>query len=123
MAESSSRGLPPRIKPRSDVQEYFEAVHGEKKVKCLLCNPHKEIVLQGGITNLREHLTSQHPFDYSTITAKQATLLDFSKCFCCSEARSPEITELIVEMVVVDMHPLCMVECEGFFEPDEVSRV
>jgi len=27
MAESSSRGLPPRKKPRSDVQEYFEAVH------------------------------------------------------------------------------------------------
>ena len=23
--------------------------------------------------------------------------------------------ELIVEMVVVDMHPLRMVECEGFF--------
>ena len=39
--------------------EYFEAVHREKKVKCLLCNPHKEIVFQGGTTNLREHPTSQ----------------------------------------------------------------
>ena len=31
--------------------------------------------------------------------------------------------ELIVEMVVVDMRPLRMVECEGYFESDEVSRV
>jgi len=45
---------------------YFEAVHGEKKVKCLLCNPCKEIVFHGGTTNLSEHLTSQHPFNYST---------------------------------------------------------
>jgi len=66
MAESSSRGLPPRKKPRSDVQEYFEAVHGEKNVKCLLCNPYKEIVFHGGNTNLREHFTSQHIFNYST---------------------------------------------------------
>jgi len=29
--------------------------------------------------------------------------------------------ELIVEMVVVDMRPLRMVECEGVFESDEVS--
>jgi len=29
--------------------------------------------------------------------------------------------ELIVEMVVVDIRPLHMVECEGFFEFDEVS--
>jgi len=63
MAESSSCGLPPRKKPQSDVQEYFEA---EKKVKCLLCNPHKEIVFHGGTTNLCEHFTSQHTFDYST---------------------------------------------------------
>jgi len=121
MAESSSRGLLPRKKPRSDVQEYFEAVHGEKKVKCLLCNPHKEIVFHGGTTNLREHLTSQHTFDYSTTQQSKPLSLTLSKRSCCSEARSKEIMELIVEMVVVDMHPLCMVECEGFFESEEVS--
>ena len=51
MAESSSRGPPPRKKPRSDVWEYFEAVRGEKKVKCLLCTPHKEIAFHGSIIN------------------------------------------------------------------------
>ena len=94
------------------MREYSEAVHGEKKGKCLLCNPHKEIVFHGGTTNLHEHLASQHPFNYST---KQQ---DFSKCSCCSEAHSIEITELIVEMVVVDMRPL---NVRDSFEPDEVS--
>ena len=112
MAESSSRGLPPRKKPRSDVQEYFEAVHGEKKVKCLLCNPHKRDRVPR--RHYCEHLTSQH-FRLQHNTAKQATLLDFSKRSCCSEAHSEEIMELIAEMVVADMHPLLMVECEGFF--------
>jgi len=40
-------------KPQSDVWEYFEAVHGEKKVKCLLCNPHKEIAFHGDTANLQ----------------------------------------------------------------------
>jgi len=59
------------------------------------------------------HFTTHFRLQHNT--AKQATLLDFSKCSCCSEAHSKEIMELIVEMVVVDMRPLSMVECEGFF--------
>jgi len=111
MAESSLRGLPPRKKPRSDVQEYFEAVHGEKKVKCLLCNPHKRDRVPR--RHYCEHLTSQNTFDYSTTQQSKPLSLTLSKRSCCSEARSKEIMELIVEMVVVDMRPLGMVECEG----------
>ena len=114
MAESSSRGPPPRKKPRSDVWEYFEAVHGEKKVKCLLCNPHKEIAFHGGTTNLREHLASQHPFHYSTTQQSKPPSLTLASTLIALRLIQKEITELIVEIVVVDMFPLRMVECEGF---------
>ena len=91
MAESHS-GIhgPPKKKPRSDVCEHYELVEGEKKVKCLLCNPPKEISYHGGTTNLREHLTSQHPLDYKNNKAKKTSLFDFSTRSRCSEARSKQ---------------------------------
>lgn len=117
MAEStcSSRG-PPKKKPRSDVWEHYELVEGGKKVKCLLCNPPKEIAYHGGTTNLREHLASQHPLDYKKDAAKQTSLLDFSKRSRCSEARAKQITELITDMVILDMRPLRLVEGAGFLQ-------
>ena len=37
-------------------------------------------------------------------------------CGTCSDGRSKRITDLIVEMIVVDMRPLRMVKCPGFCE-------
>ena len=34
-------------------------------MKCVLCNPPKEIAYDRGTTNLHEHLASQHPLDVS----------------------------------------------------------
>ena len=91
-------------------------MEGEKKVKCLLCNPPKEISYHMGTTNLREHLTSQHPLDYKNNKAKQTSLFDFSTRSRCSEARSKQITELIVDTVILDMHPMRLVEGTGFLK-------
>ena len=119
MAESGSRSgtQGPLKKARSDVWEYYELLEGHKKVSCLLCNPRREISYHGGTGNLREHLTSQHPSVYKTSTsgkAKQTSLLEFSKRSRCSEACTKEITNLIMDMIVIDMRPLRVVEGTGF---------
>ena len=106
---SCSRG-PPKKKPRSDVWEHYKIVEGQKKVLCMLCNPRKEISYHGGTGNLRDHLTSQHLSVYKSDKAKQTSLLEFSKRFRCSEARTKEITDLIVNMVILDMRPLHVVK-------------
>ena len=108
MAESSSRGPPPRKKPRSDVWEYFEVVQGENKGEMLAVQPaQRDCVPRRYYQPLRTSCFS----DYKHDTAKQTTILEYSKH---SEVHSKQITELITEMVVADMRPLRMVECEGF---------
>ena len=119
MAESGSGTRGPPKKPRSDVWEHYELLEGQKKVLCLLCNPHKEISYQGGTVNLRDHLSSQHSSVYKTSTsdkAKQTTLLDYGKRSCCSEARAKDITNLIMNMIIFDMRPLRLVESTGFLQ-------
>ena len=63
---SSSETGPPLKKPqvsRSDVWDFFEKLPDtDKKVRCILCHPQKDFAFHGGTTNLREHLSSKHPF-------------------------------------------------------------
>ena len=55
MAEAGSPSNSKRFK--ADVWQYFE-ICGDKKVKCLICDPPKELAYHGGTTNLQEHLIS-----------------------------------------------------------------
>ena len=114
-AGSSGSHGPPKKKPRSDVWERYKLV-GQKKVLCMLCNPRKEISYHGGTGNLRDHLTSQHSSVYKSDKAKQTSLLEFSKRSRCSEARTKEITDLIVNMVILDMRPLRVLKATGFLQ-------
>ena len=108
-ASSDTHHGPPKKKARSDVWEHYKLVKGEKKVLCMLCNPHKEISYHGGTSNLRDHLTSQHPLVYKiNTTAKQTSLLDFSKKSRCSESRSKEITKLIMELVIQEISAIVL---------------
>lgn len=114
---SDTHHSPPKKKARSDVWEHYKLVEGEKKVLCMLCNTHKKISTHGGTSNLRDHLTSQHPSVYKkNTTAKQTSLLDFSKRSRCSESQSKEITKLIMELVIRDVCALCFVEGAGFLQ-------
>ena len=102
-AGSSGSHGPPKKKPQSDVWEHYKLVEGQKKVLCMLCNPRKEISYHGGTGNLRDHLTSQDSSVHKSDKANQTSLLEFIKRFCCSEARTKEITDLIVNMVILDI--------------------
>ena len=100
---------------RSDVWEFYEKSDG--KVTCKLCS--KELVYRGGTSNLREHLNHIHKKEYhpSRRIANQRTIPNsFSSSVraSCSESRAKRITELIVEMIAIDMRPLRLVECHGF---------
>ena len=71
-SDSSTINL--RGKTRSDVWNYFQKT-SEFKVKCVLCK--KEYSFSGGTTNLHNHLSSTHPFEYSkqsSSTSRQTTL-------------------------------------------------
>jgi hypothetical protein len=52
--------------------------------------------------------------DYKQEDKKQTTMFAFTKRSQCSVSRSKEITRLITEMICVDLHPLRLVEGEGF---------
>ena len=74
-------------------------------------------------TNLWEHLTFKHPFQYEVkrnskatrpFQAQQGKLDTFVKQWNCSESRATEITEQIADMVVLDLKPIASVEGEWF---------
>ena len=48
--------------------------------------------------------------------AKQTSLDSVLKPRQCSESRSREITERVINMIAMDMRPIRMVECKGFKE-------
>ena len=96
----------------SDVWKFYEKKEG--KAKCLLCT--KELIYSGGTSNLRDHLNRMHQNEYHPLKSAQVTI---DRAFTtvrstCSEARSKRISELIVEMIALDMRPSRMVECQGF---------
>ena len=101
---------------RSDVWEHFRKV--DKKGICYHCN--KELAYCGGTTYLRDRLNRVHPSKYSpdsiTPTEKKAAtkIESFVKRTVCSEGHAKKITNLMVEMVTLDLRPAAMVEKIGF---------
>ena len=80
MAEAGGPSSSLRFK--ADVWQYFE-ICSEKKVKCLICDPPKELAYNGGTTNLQEHLISRHNSEYKP-DLKQKSILDYSRSKSCS---------------------------------------
>ena len=70
------------------------------------------------MSNLREHLLHVHPLHYKkreqSNGSRQLTLTSMMKAKPCSNARSKEITDKIVRMIIIDMRPIRIVECPGF---------
>ena len=99
-------------KSRSDVWDFY--TKGDGKVTCNLCK--KDLVYRNGTSNLRDHLNRIHPNDYKPHKhdRTQQTLESTTRVSTCSEARSKRITDLIVEMIAVDMRPIRIVKCDGF---------
>ena len=101
---------------RSDVWEFYEKSDG--KMTCKLCS--KELVYRGGTLNLREHLNRIHKKEYhpSRRIANQRTIENsFSNSVrdSFSESRAKRITELIVEMIAIDMRPLRLFQYSSYF--------
>ena len=78
----------------------------------MLCK--KEYSFHGGTTNLCNHLSSAHPFEYSkqsSPTSRQKTLQLSRSCLVqCVK----EITKVISLMIVKDLQPIRIVEDTGF---------
>ena len=99
-----------QVKKQSDVWSYFKKVDDRRKAKCSFYS--KVLAFCGGTTNLREHLTSVHPFQYKAkrnskatrpFQAQEGKLDTFVKKWNCFESRATEITEWIANMVVLDL--------------------
>ena len=59
---SSSPSPSSSVSIKSDVWKFFEKTVDSSKAKCSLCS--KQLSYRGGTSNLRDHLISQHPFNY-----------------------------------------------------------
>ena len=102
---------------RSDVWEHFR--RADKKAICCHCS--KELVYCRATTNLRDHLNRIHPSKYSppdstTAAEKKVTpkIESFIKKTVYSEGHAKKITNLLVEMITLDLRPAAMVEGTGF---------
>ena len=102
---------------RSDVWEHVKKT--EKKVICCHCN--KELAYCGATTNLRDHLSRIHPSKYlpdSSSPAEKKTTPKINsfviKKTTCSEGHAKKITNLMVEMVTLDLRPAATVDGTGF---------
>ena len=99
----------------SEVWKYFNKSADKKKAVCSICD--KALSYLGGTTNLRDHLQAKHPLQYFTTTkpTTECTMLDdFVRRTKCSEARAKNITDRVSQMIVQDLRPIRIVECEGF---------
>ena len=104
----------------SGVWKYFTKMADKKKAICSICK--KALAYSGGTRNLREHLSSQHSLrNFSAGSGKASTgnktitsLDGFVKSSKCTEARAKGITDRVSQMIVQDLRPITIVECEGF---------
>ena len=115
-SDSSGSGSTSSNRKVSDVWKYFTKLADMKKAVCTICQ--KEFAYLGGTTNLRDHLTSKHALFYCPETkkteSKKNTLDGFIRPAKCSDARMKNITDRVTQMIVQDLRPIRMVECDGF---------
>ena len=101
---------------RSDVWEHFKRM--ENSAICVHCK--KELSYCKSTTNLRDHLSRMHSSKYlpsekkEIIKSSKAKMDAFITKTICSEGHAKKITNLIVEMIVLDLRPAAMVEGAGF---------
>jgi len=98
------------------------------RVVCLLCPRHaKRVAYSKTPTNLKQHLQSKHPEQYSELLTseeqtkqlKQSSIEVFGQCSGTSSRPYPaskgkEISKKIAEMIAFDMLPYSFVEGQGF---------
>ena len=65
-------------------------------------------------------MSSKHPLQYfpdsKTPTGSKTTTLDGSvRVSKCSDARAKSVTDRVRQMIVQDLWPIRLVECEGFW--------
>ena len=95
---------------RSDVWKYISKDSSSASATCTLCE--KVLAYHGGTSNLRDHLLRSHPREYHHEDKQQSTLDSIVKK--CSDARAKVISELLVDLVALDVRPVRFVEGEGF---------
>ena len=83
---------------------------------CCLC--HKELSCCGGMTNLSDHLMRIHPAKYTAEADKNkvstAKIDTFVNKMVYSKSHAKKITNLMAEMLVLDLRPAATVEGVGF---------
>ena len=102
------------LRKSSDVWKYFRKEDSSpNSVLCTICE--RSFSYRGGTTNLRDHLERQHSSIYrpKPTSSKQATLVGIQRC---SERRSKEVTQRILNFIIKDIRPIAVVEGEGFME-------
>lgn len=81
------------------------------------CHCHKELSYCGGMTNLRDYLTRIQPLKCTAKVHKNkvntAKINTFVNKTICLESHAKKITNLIVEMLVLDLRPAATVEGVG----------
>ena len=108
----------------SDVWEHFKK--GEEMTMC--CHCCKELSYCGGMTNLSDHLMRIHPFKYITKADKNkvstAKINTFVNKVVYSKSHAKKITNLMAEMLVLNLRPAATVEgvcfrrLINYLEPD-----
>ena len=98
----------------SQVWKYFTEIENENCALCNLCN--KKIGYRESTSGMLNHLKGIHPTIRIAASdpCDQPSISSFVTKKSCSKDRSTHITELIAEMVAVDMLPIRFVEGRGF---------
>ena len=82
---------------------------------CFCC---KELSYCGGMTNLTDHLMRNHPLKYTTEADKNkvstAKIDTFVNKIVYLKSHAIKITNLMTEMLVIDLRPAAKVEGVGF---------
>ena len=116
-------------KRRSIVWKFFDLVEQDKdgkkirNVACKICAD-TTLTYAGGTSKLMHHLEAKHPSEYCKAKneesdetdkpMKQTSLPVCPSIKKCSLARSKEINMVIADFVVLNLHPVAVVDGHGF---------
>ena len=87
---------------RSDVWKYISKDSSSASATCTLCE--KVLAYRGGTSNLWDHLLRSYPREYHHKDKQQSTLNSIVKK--CSDARAKVISELLIDLVALDVRPV-----------------